>query len=74
MAETVHASRPLKTIGELHRISIAPIGNMVEQLHIHIVIRTKVGLGPDAGLAIQRGPLVNATKALLQQFEGGSAF
>ena len=41
MAETVHASRALKTIGEPHKISIAPIGNMVEQLHIHIVIPTK---------------------------------
>ena len=41
MAETVHASRALKTIGEPHKISIAPIGNMVEQLHIHIVIQTK---------------------------------
>ena len=41
MAETDHASRALQTIGEPHKISIAPIGNMVEQLHIHIVIQTK---------------------------------
>ena len=41
MAETDHASRALQTIGELHKISIAAIGNMVEQLHIHIVIQTK---------------------------------
>ena len=41
MAETDHASHALQTIGEPHKVSVAAIGNMVEQLHIHIVIQTK---------------------------------
>ena len=41
MAETGQASRALQTIGEPHKMSIPAIGNMVEQLHIHIVIQTK---------------------------------
>ncbi|MBC8268889.1 MAG: HIT family protein [Rhodospirillaceae bacterium] len=39
MGEIVRASEALKTLYDPTRINVAALGNMVEQLHIHIIAR-----------------------------------
>jgi diadenosine tetraphosphate (Ap4A) HIT family hydrolase len=41
MSEITHASRGLKTVTLCDKLNIAAIGNIVSQLHIHIVARRR---------------------------------
>jgi len=43
MAEIVQASRVLKDVTGCDRLNVAAIGNVVPQLHVHIVARRKNG-------------------------------
>jgi diadenosine tetraphosphate (Ap4A) HIT family hydrolase len=39
MGEIMHASRSLKTITDCNKINIAALGNVVPQLHVHVIAR-----------------------------------
>jgi len=39
MIEIAHTSRSLKNVTACHKLNVAAIGNMVPQLHVHIVAR-----------------------------------
>lgn len=39
MAEIDQASKALKAVFSPHKINVAALGNMVEQLHIHVIAR-----------------------------------
>ena len=41
MIEIVHTSRALKNVTACHKLNVAAIGNMVPQLHVHIVARQR---------------------------------
>jgi diadenosine tetraphosphate (Ap4A) HIT family hydrolase len=41
MIEIAHISRALKDITACHKLNIAVIGNMVPQLHVHVVARRR---------------------------------
>jgi len=41
MIEIAHASRALKNITACHKLNVAAIGNMVQQLHVHVVARRR---------------------------------
>ena len=41
MIEIAHMSRVLKDVTDCHKLNVAAIGNMVPQLHIHIVARER---------------------------------
>jgi len=41
MIEIAHTSRALKDVTACHKLNVAAIGNMVPQLHIHIVARQR---------------------------------
>ncbi|HYA04712.1 MAG TPA: HIT family protein, partial [Xanthobacteraceae bacterium] len=41
MAEIVEASRALKDVSRCDKLNIAAIGNIVPQLHVHVVARRK---------------------------------
>ena len=41
MAEIVQASRALKAISACDKINIAALGNVVSQLHVHVIARTR---------------------------------
>jgi diadenosine tetraphosphate (Ap4A) HIT family hydrolase len=41
MIEIAHTSRALKEVTDCHKLNVAAIGNVVPQLHIHIVARER---------------------------------
>jgi diadenosine tetraphosphate (Ap4A) HIT family hydrolase len=41
MTEIAHTSRALKDVTACHKLNVAAIGNMVPQLHVHIVARRR---------------------------------
>jgi diadenosine tetraphosphate (Ap4A) HIT family hydrolase len=41
MIEIAHMSRALKDVTACHKLNVAAIGNMVPQLHVHIVARQR---------------------------------
>ena len=41
MIEIAHTSRALKDVSACHKLNVAAIGNVVPQLHIHIVARER---------------------------------
>jgi len=41
MIEIAHTSRALKDVTACHKLNVAAIGNMVPQLHVHIVARQR---------------------------------
>jgi diadenosine tetraphosphate (Ap4A) HIT family hydrolase len=41
MSEIAHTSRALKEVTACHKLNVAAIGNVVPQLHIHIVARER---------------------------------
>jgi diadenosine tetraphosphate (Ap4A) HIT family hydrolase len=41
MIEIAHTSRALKDVAACHKLNVAAIGNVVPQLHIHIVARER---------------------------------
>jgi len=41
MIEIAHTSRALKDVTACHKLNVAAIGNMVPQLHVHIVARRR---------------------------------
>jgi len=41
MIEIAHMSRALKDVTACHKLNVAAIGNMVPQLHVHIVARRR---------------------------------
>jgi diadenosine tetraphosphate (Ap4A) HIT family hydrolase len=41
MIEIAHISRALKDLTACHKINVAAIGNMVPQLHVHIIARQR---------------------------------
>ena len=44
MQEIARASEALKRLRRPHKINVAALGNMVPQLHVHVVARTKTDL------------------------------
>lgn len=54
MAEINHVSKALKSLFKPYKINVAALGNVVEQLHIHVIARfqdDKAWPGPIWGLA-----------------------
>jgi diadenosine tetraphosphate (Ap4A) HIT family hydrolase len=41
MTEVSHASRTLKTMTRCDKINVAALGNVVPQLHVHVIARTR---------------------------------
>lgn len=41
MAEIDHVSKAMKRIFQPYKMNVAALGNMVEQLHIHVIARTQ---------------------------------
>jgi diadenosine tetraphosphate (Ap4A) HIT family hydrolase len=41
MSEVAHASRTLKTITGCDKINVAALGNLVPQLHVHVIARRR---------------------------------
>ena len=41
MTEVSHASRTLKTITRCDKINVAALGNVVPQLHVHVIARSR---------------------------------
>ena len=41
MSEIAHASRTLKTLTDCDKINVAALGNVVAQLHVHIIARSR---------------------------------
>ena len=41
MSEIAHASRTLKTLSGCDKINVAALGNVVSQLHVHVIARSR---------------------------------
>ena len=72
MAEIDQVSRALKTLTGCDRINVAAFGNMVPQLHLHVIARFRddpawpgsaIGHGPRAPYAGENGPALAARLA-----------
>jgi diadenosine tetraphosphate (Ap4A) HIT family hydrolase len=66
--EATHAARFLKAHAEAHKINIGALGNIVRQLHLHVVARTigdPAWPGPVWGHGVQRPYQEDDARALI---------
>ena len=49
MSEIAHAGRVLKTHTSCDKINVAALGNVVSQLHVHVIARSRGGIDDGLG-------------------------